>query len=44
MAAMMIIEFGEPLHVMGMIFFLVMFAFLLGMQVGSFKNEHKKAD
>lgn len=38
------IIFGEPLHVMGMIFLLFILAFLLGVQVGSFKNEQKKTE
>lgn len=37
------IIFGEPLHVMGMIFLLFILAFLIGVQVGSLKNEQKKS-
>ncbi|WP_255475127.1 hypothetical protein [Planomicrobium sp. YIM 101495] len=39
------IEYGEPLHIYGLIFFSALIIFLLGMQVGSvLKNDNKKTD
>ena len=38
------IEAGEPLHIFGIVFFLIIIALLIGIQIGLSENEHKKAD
>ncbi|MDQ0427716.1 hypothetical protein QOZ98_000541 [Planomicrobium stackebrandtii] len=37
-------EFGEPLHISGMMVFVSFISLLVGIQVGSIKKEHKKTD
>lgn len=37
------IEFGEPLHIIGMIWLLMIFSFLIGTQFSS-KNAQKNTD
>lgn len=42
------IEFGEPLHIYGIVCFIVALAFMFGIMCGSmskeFENERKKSD
>lgn len=42
------IEFGEPLHIYGIVCFVVAIAFMLGIMCGSLskelENEHKNTD
>lgn len=40
----MIIEVGEALHTYIAVCLMISASFLVGMQVGSFKKEHKKSN
>lgn len=37
-------EFGDPLHVSGMMMFVSFISMLIGIQIGSTKNEQKNTD
>lgn len=37
-------EFGEPAHLLGTMIFVSVISLMVGIHVGSIKNEHKKTD